>query len=350
MKILHVAHNLGGGLETAIVDYVAAAPRHHHDLFYSTNPNCEIQRSEVFGTEIRTERSYRAFVAGLRKAVRELEPDVVHAQSSIAGALCRVAVPRASGVRIVYTPHCFAFERRDISAARRAAFWSIEAMLAARTSTLAACSPRELTLARRLGLQAQYVPNVARITQSRRPALTGVPLRVVACGRVQPQKDPGLLAEIARTAGGDIDFEWIGGGDAVQVAELEAAGVTVTGWVSREIALDRLARADVYVHTARWEGAPMTILEAAAMGVPVMARDTPAMRDLGLDPLWSEPAQLLELLRDPGAIGRAASNGVELNARHTADAQQRALERIYSRTDTVAPVHVLPAEAVVVHG
>ena len=73
-------------------------------------------------------------------------------------------------------------------------------------------------------------------------------------------------------------LKWIGGGGSdAHLAELLAAGVEVTGWLEQDIAVKELAGCDIYLHTAAWEGYPMTILEAFELGLPVVARGIPAL-------------------------------------------------------------------------
>ena len=53
----------------------------------------------------------------------------------------------------------------------------------------------------------------------------------------------------------------------------------MTGWLPRSEAIRLLAESTAYVHTARWDGAPMTMIEAHALGLPQVAISTPAVAD-----------------------------------------------------------------------
>jgi glycosyltransferase involved in cell wall biosynthesis len=78
----------------------------------------------------------------------------------------------------------------------------------------------------------------------------------------------------------------------------------------------------------------MTILEAAAAGVPVVARRTPAMEALGIQPLFDQVSGLLDLIADfPSgpAIALARRCGEELRRTHSRSTQSRALEAVYGR-------------------
>src|SRR5256885_16854094 len=64
----------------------------------------------------------------------------------------------------------------------------------------------------------------------------------------------------------------------------------------------------------------MTVLEAAAADVPVLARDIPSLRALGVAPLWRTVPELLAMLDalpegDAFQLARRAT--AELAARHT---------------------------------
>ena len=68
------------------------------------------------------------------------------------------------------------------------------------------------------------------------------------------------LHQVAAAAG--IQFEdlravWLGDGDPALRERLRAGGVEVTGWLPREATFARLGAADLYLHSARWEGFPL---------------------------------------------------------------------------------------------
>ena len=58
--------------------------------------------------------------------------------------------------------------------------------------------------------------------------------------------------------------------------------------------LRELANAHAYVHTAAWEGNPVTVLEAASVGLPIVARDIPPVRHAGVDRLAATPIDMAQ--------------------------------------------------------
>ena len=342
-RVLHVVADTGSGVAAAIGDHMAAMPGFEQHLLVSRDDTCQIgDHLERMATSVIEAPPGRlAQLRCLRVTTESLQPDVVHAHSSLAGASVRLALGRRWQPRIVYTPHCYAFERTDVAWPLRRAFWLAEAALSFRGSRVAACSPLEASLARALpGPQrVTYVPNVASPSPGGAPPMPSGLRLVAAAGRVTAQKAPELFAEAARasrvtTSGSDpLRWVWIGGGDPAQEALLRAAGVEVTGWLPREEALRRLAHSQLYVHTASWEGAPMTVLEAAAAAVPVIARRTPAMEALGVEPLFRSVPELLDLITDfpDGAAAMTAARcGETLRRNHSHQAQALALETVYT--------------------
>ena len=338
-RVLHVVHRLGSGVESALTSYATVAEGFEHHLLFSPDSSCRFVAlgSGCFATSVEAPDGLVAFRRAVRERIAQLRPAIVHAHSSIAGLVVRGMSRNEQPV--VYTPHCFAFLRRDVALPTRAAFWSAEAALAPRTTAFAACSPHEALQARRLPASRErvcYVPNVAavRLPVSLADRKSDVVRRVIASGRICPQKDPGTFAAIAQAVRQRVscEFVWIGAGDQQLVAILEAAGVRVTGWLSADDAQSEMTCSDLYVHTALWEAAPVTVLEAAALGVPIFARDSAPMRSLGLAPLWGDVNEVVQQIvhgLDDRVWEELQSANARLRATHTKNRQRAALVSTY---------------------
>ena len=326
-----------------MADYIRATPTFEHHLVFAVAPGCQLDDGvhELVASVRELPSGFGRQIVAVREATAAVAPDVVHAHSSLAGTCARVALGSRWRHRVVYTPHCYAFERTDVGAATRSVFWLAEAALSLKGGHVAACSPYEARLARSLPGRQQvvYVPNIAGPDAATRP---GAPLDrvegelvVTAIGRLAPQKGPELFARAAlrsRAAGHPSRWVWVGGGEPDLEDGLRRAGVRVTGWLPRRQALDHLWASDVYVHTAAWDGAPITVLEAAAAEVPVLARRTSAMEALGVEPLFDSAEELADLVGQlPGgnAVDLARRCGQRLRETHTPAAQSQALHRVY---------------------
>jgi glycosyltransferase involved in cell wall biosynthesis len=323
-----------------VLQFVSATPEHEHHLLRG------VRRAEFASEDEQRFASVGVLPAGplaarraILNGVRAVQPDVVHAHSSFAGFFVRTALRRSATRRIVYSPHCFAFERRDIAAPVRLAIRLVERVLARNTDTIAACSPGEARTASRLrARRVVYVPNVATI-----PALAMLehrdPNRVVAVGRIGAQKDPDFfratVLQLRRNGHPDLDARWIGDGDdRVAKLRLERSGIPTSGWLSSFDAHRALGQAGVYLHTARWEGFPVSILEAIELGIPVIAREVPTMSGAIATPGITTPEQMAaaaEELLHGGETARHANLAAWQRrlAENTPERQARALEAAY---------------------
>lgn len=336
MRVLHVTEAFGGGITTAILAMVESTPDIEHHLLARARSEHDVGVDTAAHVLSATPlpRGPVSAVRAIRAAVRRIRPDVVHAHSSIAGALARSA--NLHDVKVVYSPHCFAFERTDISAARRRTYAAIERGLVTRTDVFAAVAPHELDLAAALGHEhLAYVPN-RTIAADRPRAQFGLPLRIAAVGRLSAQKDAATFVRLSRYVRTHLDvpteWTWIGGGERHDEQVLRDAGIDVTGWIPHDRLLGRLSSQQVYVHTAAWEAAPISILEAAALGLPMAVRAIPSLDSLevpgrrrGMQPL----ADRITELTSSTAWSYAQDDSLAFAARHGRARQHEHLWDLY---------------------
>lgn len=342
MRVVHLVESLGGGVLSSVLTMVDATPDiEHHLLTWPRRDHADTgdERGSFDSTGTLPRRPLAAARA-LRSEVDGLAPDVLHAHSSYAGMLARGI---ELDVDVLYSPHCFAFERRDIGAVPRAGIRRVERALVGRTAVLVACSPHEAVLARDLGhRRVVTVPNRALHVPDER-ARFAAPLRVVTVGRISAQKDWRHLLDAKRSfddAGTwPAQWEWLGGGDPGAEAALREGGIAVSGWLPREEVVRRLAAAQVYVHTAAWEGAPVSVIEAAAVGLPIVARRIPTLESLSVPGLASSPEDIalrVAGLHDPSQWSAEQQSSLAFAADHSVAAQRRRLGTAYQHTPAAA--------------
>lgn len=354
-RVLHVVESLAAGVMAALRDYIDnTSDVAEHVVLASRRAGSDT--GDFDGVEI-LDLGWKLRSLGVLKRVaqtiRTVEPDVIHLHSSWAGLIGRILpITRRP---IIYTPHCFAFERRDVGMLARSLFLLVEYQLAGRSAAVVAVSPREAELARRLrpGLPTFYVPNVAHVDDPGAPGRADE-FVIAGAGRISPQKDPQWFAEFALALGhlrSDVSFVWFGAGDPNLEARLRDAGVDVTGWIRRPELLQRLSTSSLYVHSAAWEGAPLSVLEAANLGVTVIGRDIPALRSIALPNLFAEPRGAALFVDEALRAGRMRSlrdQSMAWGRTFSPDWQRTELMRAYAHVisgapePTVAPVPSRP--------
>ncbi|WP_269319971.1 MULTISPECIES: glycosyltransferase [Microbacterium] len=265
----------------------------------------------------------------------EMGADVVHAHSSFPGLYARTPTGRRTRPPVVYSPHGFAFERRDVGGAKRIAFRGVEQLLGASTTALAACGRGEARTARQirsLGGRVIFVPNVSAMSVTARPARADGVFRIGMLGRLTSQKDPRYFSRVVQTirdAVGPIEALWMGSGDSRNLDQ----EVIVTGWMDQADVAQMLAGIDLYIHSAAWEGFPLAVLDANNVGLPILVRRIPAFTDLP-DSLTVEQG----LLEMTSSMNRGHfSLWAEANRRgwseylqdHTPQNQRRALDSLW---------------------
>jgi glycosyltransferase involved in cell wall biosynthesis len=219
----------------------------------------------------------------LTRRLKALAPDIVHTHSSKAGILGRLAARRAGVPRVIHTPHVFAFQMQ-VSAPLRRLYAAIERRAARWADTfVCVCRAEAMAVTETLGAPSTAVALIPNgIDLPPRPARKRKPhsLTIGFAGRLVEQKGPDLLIEAiprVHQALPDARVVIVGRGEMeaalrARIDELELADMCEIRVPEPSQDLTPVvADFDLCVMPSRWEGMPYTLLEAMALGVPVVA-------------------------------------------------------------------------------
>jgi glycosyltransferase involved in cell wall biosynthesis len=271
--------------------------------------------------------------AGLVQLRRRVGPSVVHAHSSIGGALARV-IPW--GAPIVYTPHALTDGR---------AYLAVERLLARRTDRLIAVSQSEGELVLQAGLvtpeRLVVIPNGIDLEP---PAPDGRDLRAMigappdapllgSLARLIPQKAPAWFvaacAEVALRRP-DAHYVLIGSGPLQGELDREVRRHRLEGHFHQlphlPAAAAVLGQLSVVALLSRFEGGPYLPLEAMRAGTPVIVTDVVGNRDVVEDGVtgfvvppadaWTAADRVVRLLEDEGTRSAIVAEGRHRLAEH----------------------------------
>lgn len=275
----------------------------------------------------------------LTRYLRRRRPLVVATHMAKAGTLARIASLLAGVPARVHTFHGHVLEGYFGKFAS-ALFRTVERLLAARTEAILAVSPEIAAELRDLGITRRRI-EVVRVgadlerlsgatgTLRAELALPTAPI-VGFFGRLVPVKDPLLFVRVAGLVHRDhpqAHFVVIGDGElrAAATAAAESAGLGASiSFLGFRSDIERvLPDLDLLLLTSRNEGTPLSVIEAAAAGVPTVATQVGGLVDIIrhgengiLTPAGDAPALAAavgELLCDPGRrrrLGDAARQTV----------------------------------------
>jgi glycosyltransferase involved in cell wall biosynthesis len=228
---------------------------------------------------------------------------IVHAHSSKAGALARIAGRLANVPVIIYSPHAFAFDGPG-AGPRRLSYLGFEKIASWFGNVIVADSPGEKALALKHRLTREttsavippslaledYDPYLPEQERSEIRTRVGIPPRapvVSMINRLAPQKDPFTFILAACALAGTVPeakFLVVGDGPLREGCERKAREcgiadrVKFLGW--RRDYAQILRASDVLVSTSLWEGLPFILLEAMAFAKPVVATRCTGVVDL----------------------------------------------------------------------
>lgn len=287
LRVLLAAQPLHSGVAHHVLYLVDGLDRDRYELHVAC-PRSSVtwahleKRADVHLHEIAPDREPSpADIGSLARLVRVAAAvDVIHAHSSKAGFLARLAsAVRGRRRACLFTPHGWSFWSASGSRAR--VYTSLERLAArwCRVIVTLSSSERAAGLAAGVGRPEQYrvIPNavdVARFTATPQP----VPGRILWVGRFAAPKRPDLALralKVARERAPHAELHLVG--DGVDRPELERLagelrlGEAVRFLGTRDDVAALLTTAACVVLASDYEGCPLSVIEAMAARVPVVA-------------------------------------------------------------------------------
>jgi glycosyltransferase involved in cell wall biosynthesis len=312
------------------------------------------------GLDMRRAVSARDLGAVLHFAriVRRVRPHIIHAHSSKAGAIARLARVANPFVPVIYTPHGYAFAGFFSRRVERSTYREIERMLARLASRVVCVCEAEACLARTIGPAGRVrvvhngiEPAGAGPVDRRVAELAESGPVVCALTHLRPGKGIETLIDalpevLARRPHAQLAI----GGEGPDLDDLRsqartrgvAEAVHFLGASSDPLGLLRGAQA--FVHPSWAESFPYVILEAMSLGLPIVASDVGGIGEA----LCDGESGLLVAPRDAHALARALIALLESSdrrARMGAAAKLR-LERRFTRTQMIDGVLHVYEEAI----
>ena len=221
--------------------------------------------------------------------VRRTRPDVIHAHTSKAGTLGRLAA-RITRTPAVFTAHTWCFSE-GTSLKWKLVGVPMERLAARCCGAIINVSEanRGLALARQIAPKAKLITvhnGIPDVLARARPGRVETPV-IVMLARFAEQKNQAALVRAVASLAAPVSVLFVGDGptrpaveELVRSLNLETR-VTFAG--ERLDVADILASAHIFALSTNWEGFPVSILEAMRAGLPVIASDVGGVRESVVD-------------------------------------------------------------------
>lgn len=246
-----------------------------------------IDPHDVYPINLRRSPSPEDIVAvvKLRRYLRHLtKPQVVHAHSTKAGAIS--AMLGSDRIATIFTPHAYRGMDTTLHGWQKAIVRGADRLLSNANRKVIASSPGEYAYARSLGISQKklslivYGMDVHGVRDvGRNSGLIGSEnaCDVGFVGRLAHQKSPLTflkVLEVMKASGFAFHGHIIGDGPLRPMLENYARDHQLTQYVTfygTVNAIPLISHFDLFLHTSIYESFPYSLLEAVALGIPIVA-------------------------------------------------------------------------------
>jgi glycosyltransferase involved in cell wall biosynthesis len=304
MKILHIG-NLKSGIDTYVRNTVAkVGDSFEYVIVNGADDNSEpylrhghaIKQYQIcMYRTLNPIKDFKAIVQTI-KIIKKEKPDLVHCHSAKGGVIGRIAA-FLTDTKSIYTPHAFSFLSSG-NKKKKLVFLFLE-RIAKLNSNLLACSYSESELGirtvhykkNRVFVWPNSIPSIQPTDIQEPKSLDPNMKYIISIGRPSYQKNPLLMVEIMKNVHQiypDIHFLLVGVGFYSPMLKDMKRLIGnyhldhffhLIPWCSHEETLGYLQYALFYLTTSLYEGLPIAVLEAMAMGKAIIASNVIGNKD-----------------------------------------------------------------------
>ena len=231
------------------------------------------------------------------KILKKEKPDIIHAHSAKGGIVAKI-VGKFLGIPVLHTPQAYSFLSTSNNF-KRSLYLFIEKIFLFKGNKILASSNSEKNRAiREVGYPEERVVlfnnSIAPISKLNKLNIEKNWPNEYICsvGRPSFQKNIELMLDVLfeiKTNKPSIHLVLMGVGyhapnlesvnakiEALQLKE----NITLLEWTSREDIFNIISNSQLYISTARYEGLPYSVIEALAIGKPIVVTNSDGNRDL----------------------------------------------------------------------
>lgn len=350
MRILHLlpTNRFSGAENVAcqIIGLFSGNP--DYDMAYCS-PEGPI-RNEVEGRNIRFIGLESFGRKQVKKAIKEFNPDLIHAHDMRATLMSAVI---SGNLPVVSHIHCNAKGNNKLSA--RSVLYYISSIRCKHIIWVSKSSYENYYFHRQLSRKSTILYNVIdedvlrQRSESIDNQLCG---DVVYVGRLSEEKDPIRLMKILRLVADalpDVKVAIVGSGEMEEQTKAEChrlgldGNVSFTGFIPNPSGI--LKSSKVMVMTSIMEGTPMSILEAQALGIPVVSTPVGGIVDVITDGengfLSDEDSvlaeRIIDLVSSESLFEKMSSDSLEKSHKYNdIEAYRQTLDCIYKQSSSLS--------------
>ena len=293
MKIFYlITKSEVGGAQMHVLQLIRHLKANGHDVALMTKPggwleeeakkiNAVFYPNNHLAHSLNPFRAYKA-IKRIQSAVSDFSPDILSCHSTVSGFLGRVAIRRKTPT--IFTAHSWAFTS-GAPLLRKLFAAAIEKIAARYTDHFICVSQYDQRLAQRFRIAPKEKMTVIYNGISIGAMQKHEGTTIVSVGRLAyPKKYKLLLDSIAQVPEATLTIVGSGPDQATIESRIEQLDlgdrVRITGNLSEAEVQRELSSAGVFILLSKHEGLPMSILEAMAASLPIVASSVGGIPEL----------------------------------------------------------------------